>query len=110
MPTLWLSELSLLDARLDSLVELGIKSGRRRDGDVVVCQNILLDGLAAVRDTTSASGWTGRGIKQRAPEPRHRQLVGASTERVTYLLPLRSFNWKGKSVTSSSDRMEYRAR
>lgn len=80
MLTLWLSELSLLDSRLDGLVELSIKSGRRRDGDVVVCQNILFDGLAAVRDT-SASGWTKRGIKQRAPESRHRQFVGASTER-----------------------------
>lgn len=46
--TLWLSELALLNTGLDGLVELGIESSLRREGDIVVRPNILLDGLAAV--------------------------------------------------------------
>lgn len=46
--TLGLSEFFLLNASLDSLVELGVEGGWRRDGDLVVGLDILLDRLTAV--------------------------------------------------------------
>jgi hypothetical protein len=48
--TLGLSEFLLLDTGLDGLVELGVESGRRRDGDLVVGLDILLDRLTAIVD------------------------------------------------------------
>jgi hypothetical protein len=47
--TLRLSEVALLDTGLDSLVELGIEGGLRRNIDLVVRLHIFLDRLAAVR-------------------------------------------------------------
>ena len=46
--TLGLSEQLLLNTRLDGLVELDIKGALRRDVELVVRLNILLDSLATV--------------------------------------------------------------
>lgn len=45
--TLGLGELALLNTSLNSLVELGIKSALRRERDLVVGSDILLNSLAA---------------------------------------------------------------
>lgn len=46
--TLGLSELSLLNTSLDSLVELAVKGGLRGESNFVVGQYIFLDRLATV--------------------------------------------------------------
>ena len=46
--TLWLREVFLFHTGLDSFVELRVKSTLRRDGNVVVCQHVFLDGLATI--------------------------------------------------------------
>lgn len=51
--TLGLSELALLNTGLDGLVELGVESALRREGDLVVGRHILLDSLATVREKSS---------------------------------------------------------
>lgn len=45
--TLGLSKITLLNSRLDGLVELGIEGALGGEGDLVVGSHILLDGLAA---------------------------------------------------------------
>jgi hypothetical protein len=47
--TLRLSEDALLDARLQGTVELNIECRLRDRADLVVCLNVFLDGLSAVR-------------------------------------------------------------
>lgn len=51
--TLGLSELALLNTGLDGLVELSVESALRREGDLVVGRDILLDSLATVRGKNS---------------------------------------------------------
>jgi hypothetical protein len=41
--TLWLSEVTLGDTILDGLVEVSIKGGWRRDGDLIVGLNVFLE-------------------------------------------------------------------
>lgn len=53
--TLGLGKLALLNTGLDSLVELRIESGLRRDVEFVVRGHILLDRLAAVTQKARVS-------------------------------------------------------
>lgn len=55
--TLGLSEIALVDAALDGLVELDIESTLGCDRELVVRDNILLDGLAARVETRVSISW-----------------------------------------------------
>lgn len=73
--TLWLLEVTLLDTRLQSLVEQRVELGFGCDGDIVVCLDILLDGLSAIEVSTNkscdkrprAADDEGRGITDLLP-------------------------------------------
>lgn len=77
--TLRLGELALLDTRLDSLVELGIKGTLGREGDLVVCRHILLDGLAAKRRGIPLVHWLRSGEREKT-RPRNHGRAGGKTQ------------------------------
>lgn len=53
--TLGLLEVTLLDTGFQSLVEQRVELGLGCDGDIVVCLDILLDGLSAIGESTNKS-------------------------------------------------------
>lgn len=84
--TLGLSELLLLNTRLNSLVELSIKGTLGRDVELVVRLNILLDSLTTTKANPLVTS-SERDMRDNSA--------------ATYLLPLRSLSYTATKTSQS---------
>lgn len=99
--TLGLGEFILLNAGLDSLVELRVKDTLSSDVDLVISLDILLDSLATITRRYSVSGLFYDPDREHLGRRSQRhQRRGGKKRQETYLLPFRSFSYVQKDQSA----------